>query len=1246
MEIQPINRLGVLIADATPPPLLDQILSGAEHQGIECQVAKYSNDQPLLSSLHSLLVDAFIICADGDVHTVITLIGNFISTEEQIPVALIADHVDSELVDFAYKTGVSEVYQVAELTEATIRRALRQLSQITHTQKSVRYRLDFEKLISLISTNFINLPTEQIDGGINDALELIGRYAGVDRSYILNLDDTGDSFSMSHEWHIDAVDSARSSFQAMPASDFPDLLFRARNGHVMFYEDINDLPSNAEPFRKKLARRGVKSMLCVPMGGGSSFQGLVGFASLRSFQRWSRELVALLEVCGQIFLNALSRREVELALRESENRFRNLIDNLGEGVIFCDRDDKILHVNTRFLTMTGFTFDEVIDRKAYQLFLPEAEANELRRRTQRRLQGITETYRIRFRKKDGERFWAEIHATPMRNSAGEIIGTLGAATDISERVSAIEALRGSEKKYRELVETSADLIWSMDIQGRWTFVNQATEKIYGYSPDEMVGEVFTEFVVKDSAAKDLEVFNEVLQGKRVEQYETVHRKKDGGEVVLSFNAHVMQNDEGVVLGTSGTATDISQRRAAERHLEEQQDFLRQLIDINPNLIYCKDLNGSFTLVNQAVADLCEKPVDYLIGKDAGALAATAEEARIFAEQDREVIETGKMKIIPEELITSPITGEKRWYSTIKKPVYLGGGRPQQIMGISIDMHERKEAEDALKAVLQGTASSTADDFLQSLVRHLAVSLDATYSWIAVLSKEDDRYYDVLAQWDTENNASGDPYLRAGSFSEEVLKRGIYYIHSDLQKAFPAPLFLREYNFQSAIGVAITNSSGVPIGILGVFNTSPLDQSNRARDILNIFAARTSAEIERIEAERERVVLQSQLTQSQKMDAIGQLAAGIAHDLNNALGAVVGHLQLMRLSPELGAQVTESLDIALSGCERASSLIEHLLGFSRQGKYNLRKLSVQTAVVDTLKFLKHVISKNITVEMGNIPRELFVNADPNQLQQALTNLIINAQHAMDNYGIIKFRFESEFVKHAEQFNPKAKPGRYVVVRVADSGVGIDSEKIAKVFEPFYTTKEEGKGTGLGLSMVYGIMQNHGGWVTADSDQCAGAVFSLYFPEVSGKLELIEQQPETQRSKATGRVMVIDDERFLVDLAARFLERNGFQASGHISARKAIEWYRNHYKEIDLIILDMKMPDMDGAACFEVIREINPQARVIILSGYIHDEAAQNILDRGAIRFFQKPLKYQELMDWIKKFLELENKHSQSLSDTAS
>lgn len=405
---------------------------------------------------------------------------------------------------------------------------------------------------------------------------------------------------------------------------------------------------------------------------------------------------------------------------------------------------------------------------------------------------------------------------------------------------------------------------------------------------------------------------------------------------------------------------------------------------------------------------------------------------------------------------------------------------------------------------------------------------------------------------------------------------------------------------------IRDSTGAIIGTLGTL----LDITDRKK------------------AEEENIRLHRQLLQSQKMEAIGQLVAGIAHDLNNALAAVVGHLQLMERQIEPSSELHHSVDVARSGCERSLSLIERLLGFSRQGKYNVAEISLDALLKETLEFLSRIIGKDVRIETDILSNELTVKIDSDQVQQVLINLIINARQAMPEGGVITFTLNARQVSNPAIFNPKAPPGSFVTLSVADNGVGIPAENLDKVFEPFFTTKNPEEGSGLGLAMVYGIMQNHGGWVEVESAPNLGSVFTLYFPRVAAIAKALPAKVvSVAPQQAQGSVMVVDDEPYLVELTKKFLNLAGLTAHSFSYPLEAVEWYRNHWKDVDLVILDMKMPKMDGKKCFEELLKINPKVKAVVLSGYLHDSAAKDLLERGVLRFFLKPLKYPELMQWV-------------------
>ncbi|MEI2763975.1 MAG: PAS domain S-box protein [Methanothrix soehngenii] len=602
---------------------------------------------------------------------------------------------------------------------------------------------------------------------------------------------------------------------------------------------------------------------------------------------WQPNIVRLLKIAGEILANALEQQRVQVALKESELRYRSVVDALGEGIIYSDPDDVILHINSRFCELTGYSASEMLGKKALASS-PQEEWNKLRDRTRKRLQGIAEQYEIQLMRRDGTRFWARINATPVRDMSGTIVATLGAITDISERKRAIEALRSSEKKYRDLVETSSDLIWSVGLDGTVTFVNSACRSMYGYEPEEMLGIPFWKFVDESVSEKDRALFHSILTGRQIFQAETRHRRKDGSLISLSINAIPVRGEDGEIIGATGTASDISERKHVEEELRSQREFLRQVIDAVPSYIFVKDSSMRFSLVNEAFASAYQKRPEEILGKSDHDIHPSASDADAFVADCKEVLRSMKPKLVLEDAITNPLTKSVQWHYTIRTPLILPDGSPPQVLTVATDITERKRAE------------------------------------------------------------------------EEALR------------------------------------------------------------------------------------LEKQLLQAQKMEAIGQLAAGVAHDLNNALGAVVGHLQLLQMSQDLSTSIRNSLDIALGGCERALSLIEQLLGFSRQGRYNLASVSLRDMASETLAFLSKVIDKGIEIRIVGIEENLHVHADAAQIQQAITNLIINAKQAMPRGGALTLAFDHVHVPYPESRNPRALPGHYGVLRVSDTGSGINPSIIDKIF----------------------------------------------------------------------------------------------------------------------------------------------------------------------------------------------------------
>ena len=371
-------------------------------------------------------------------------------------------------------------------------------------------------------------------------------------------------------------------------------------------------------------------------------------------------------------------------------------------------------------------------------------------------------------------------------------------------------------------------------------------------------------------------------------------------------------------------------------------------------------------------------------------------------------------------------------------------------------------------------------------------------------------------------------------------------------------------------------------------------------------------------------LSEQLRQSQKMEAIGTLAGGIAHDFNNLLSGILGYSGLLKFHAEGQTQVLQSAEIIERTALRAAELTQKLLGFARRGKHQNVAVSIHRAIDDCIELLSRTIDKRIEIVRNFEASYDKVMGDPTQMEQILLNLAINARDAIEDRGRIVFS------TRIEQVEGELESGYYLVASVSDSGCGIPAEIRDRVFEPFFTTKENGKGTGMGLAMVYGIVKNHGGTIRLDTEPGKGTTFHCYLPlaDHSVREEVVKASPMVRGS---GKILVVDDEELLRDVACKLLKHLGYQVVTCEDGLQACEYYERHQREVDLVIVDMIMPKVGGAECFRSLKKINPDVRAVLSTGYSLNETAQQLLDEGMVGFIQKPYQLSQLSEVMAKAL---------------
>ena len=388
--------------------------------------------------------------------------------------------------------------------------------------------------------------------------------------------------------------------------------------------------------------------------------------------------------------------------------------------------------------------------------------------------------------------------------------------------------------------------------------------------------------------------------------------------------------------------------------------------------------------------------------------------------------------------------------------------------------------------------------------------------------------------------------------------------------------------------------------------------------------------ERNKTEEEKHKLESQLQQAQKMESIGTLAGGIAHDFNNILMGIQGNASLMLLKIESDHPNYEKIKNIEKYVQNGTELTKQLLGFARRGKY-LIKATDLNEIIDKSSSLFARTKKEIRVHVTLSDDLWTAEVDRGQIEQVLLNLYVNAWQAMSNGGDLYLQTENIILDRSYVKPYKVEPGRYIKISVSDTGVGIDKETQERIFEPFFTTKEMGRGTGLGLASVYGIIKSHGGYINVYSEQEKGTVFTIYLPASQKEVSVEEETAPTAIIKGNGTILLIDDEKMIIDVGIELLEEMGYAVQSAMSGREAIDIFLKDRDKIDLVIMDMIMPEMGGGETFDRLKEIDPDVKVLLSSGYSINGQATKILRRGCDGFIQKPFNMNQLAEKVQQIL---------------
>ncbi|MDX2499180.1 MAG: response regulator, partial [Deltaproteobacteria bacterium] len=385
---------------------------------------------------------------------------------------------------------------------------------------------------------------------------------------------------------------------------------------------------------------------------------------------------------------------------------------------------------------------------------------------------------------------------------------------------------------------------------------------------------------------------------------------------------------------------------------------------------------------------------------------------------------------------------------------------------------------------------------------------------------------------------------------------------------------------------------------------------------------------------ERSRLEQQLQQAQKFEAIGTLAGGIAHDFNNILFPIVGYTELTMDDTPEDSQARQNLQEVLKATNRAKELVQQILAFSRQSSQERKPLKIQYLIKEAFKLLRATIPSSIEIDCDIDEFCGPINGDPTQIHQIIMNLCTNAYHAMqESGGKLEVKLKEININYEQsQERVGMKIGKHIELTVKDSGHGMDQQVMDRIFEPYYTTKEQGKGTGLGLSVIHGIVKNYGGDIVVSSQSGKGSTFKVYLPVIDEFEEEIETTAPSTEINGTERILLVDDEKQIIDIEQQILERLGYKVTPKTDSEEALEEFAAQPDRFDLVITDMTMPKMTGDQLAKRMMDIKPQIPVILCTGFNEAITEEKALAMGIDKFIMKPIIKDDLANTIRTVLD--------------
>ncbi len=815
-----------------------------------------------------------------------------------------------------------------------------------------------------------------------------------------------------------------------------------------------------------------------------------------------------------------------------------------------------------------------------------------------------------------------------RTKQEKSVSNVSDVSDITHRLQTEEKFFKSEEKFRLIFNTTPDAVNLNSVEdGVYIDVNEGFTKIMGYSREDVVGK----------SALELNIWNDVKDRDRlvsglrkygfVDNFEADFRGKDGRIKTGLMSARMMtiDNKETVLFITR----DITEKKQAEKKLQQSEKKYRQLIENIAELVWEVDKNGVYTHITSKAIDVYGVPLEQIIGKTPFDFMPEKEAERVAVAWKK--ITAAKEPFNRLENIIQNADGRLFHIESTGFPFFDDGGKLLGYHGITIDITERIQNERDIQTLMESSVGILGQELFDTITVKLCEWLECDCAIIGeIVNGNTVRTISMVLDGKPVKKYS---YPLEKSPCEQTVRKCYCFYPENVKALFPDDPELIKINASGYIGVSLENREGKTTGILCCISRKRLHVTKKTRNVMKIIGARVSAEIERKRIEAERDMLERKLLQTRKMEAIGTLAGGIAHDFNNILFPILGYTEMMLAETPDDSPFKKPLSRIYTGSMRAKDLVKQILTFARQDTIELKLMKIQPVIKEAIKLIRSTIPTSIEIKQEISPDCGAVRANPTQIHQIIMNLATNAYHAMADTG-------GQLTITLKQINSDGFglndhdiiPGLYVCLTVGDTGMGINKDIMNKIFDPFFTTKEKGKGTGMGLSVVHGIVKSMKGAIRVDSKPGKGTKFRVFLPVIKSDYGQLPVQSMGKVKGGLEHVLLVDDEENILIMETQMLKYLGYQVTSRNSSLEAIEAFRFNPDQFDLVITDMAMPNMSGDKLTVELLKIRPDIPILLCTGFSETMSETRAASLGIKGFLLKPVVMKDLARKIREILD--------------